>query len=206
MAKLRYFKRHRMELPLWRGNPPRVPPDTPSCLRPPHTPLAAPELPEGFRWLAWDDSLLALHAEVKFQSFHQHEDSLVFASLATRTGCRDLMTAIRFRVGFCAEATWLVAGPDGAVGTIQGLLDENGYGGIQNLGVVPEYRGRGLGRALLLKALAGFASVGVPRAFLEVTATNLPAVRMYRAVGFRSYKTLYRGVEVPQADAVGVGL
>lgn len=187
MQKLKYFKRHRMELPL----------------RPPHP---DPELPDGFRWLAWDDALLALHAEVKFQSFHRHEDALVFASLATRTGCRDLMTAIRFRVGFCPEATWLLAGPDGAVGTIQGLLDENGFGGIQNLGVVSECRGRGLGRALLLKALAGFASVGVPRAFLEVTATNLPAVRMYRSVGFRAYKTLYRGVEVPQADTVGVGL
>ena len=33
---------------------------------------------------------------------------------------------------------------------------------------------------------------------LEVTARNEPAVRMYRNVGFRSYKTLYRGVEVPE--------
>lgn len=185
--KVRYFKRHRMELPL----------------KPPH---AEPELPAGFRWLAWDDSLLALHAEVKYASFHQHEDALVFPSLGTRSGCHDLMNAIRYRPNFCPEATWLVAGPDGAVGTIQGLLDENGFGGIQNLGVVPEYRGHGLGRALLLKALAGFASVGVRRAFLEVTATNEPAVRMYRSVGFRAYKTLYRAVEVPLADAIGVGL
>ena len=64
----------------------------------------------------------------------------------------------------------------------------------------------GLGRALLLRALAGFVSVGVPRAFLEVTATNAPAVRMYRSVGFRAFKTLYRGVELPAANAVSVGL
>lgn len=187
MPNVKYFKRHRMELPL----------------RPPH---ALAVLPDGFRWVAWDDKLIDLHSEVKFQSFHQHEDALVFPSLATRAGCRDLMAAIRWRPNFCPAATWLVAGPDGAVGTIQGLLDESGYGGIQNLGVVPECRGLGLGRALLLKALAGFASVGVPRAFLEVTATNGSAVRMYRAAGFRAYKTLYRAVELPDPDPVGAGL
>ncbi len=187
MPIIKYFKRHRMELPL----------------RPPH---ATADLPAGFRWVAWDDALMALHAEVKYQSFHQHEDALVFASLATRAGCRDLMAAIRWRPNFCPAATWLVTRPDGAVGTIQGLLDKNGYGGIQNLGVVPACRGLGLGRALLMKALAGFASVGVPRAFLEVTATNDPAVRMYRSVGFRAYKTLYRAVELPHPDTVGAGL
>ncbi len=187
MQKVKYFKRYRMELPLRHA-------------------LAPAELPEGYRWLVWDDSLLALHAEVKFLSFQQHADALVFPSLGTRTGCHDLMAAIRYRDNFCPQATWLIAGPDGAVATVQGLLDDNGHGGIQNLGVVPECRGLGLGRAILLKALAGFASVGVPRAFLEVTATNDPAVRLYRSMGFRATKTLYRGVELRHADAVGVGL
>jgi ribosomal protein S18 acetylase RimI-like enzyme len=197
MPKVKYFKRYRMELALGQGNAARVAPADP---RP------DADLPAGFGWLAWDDARIGLHADVKYRSFHQHEDALVFPSLSSRAGCHDLMAAIRFRPNFCAEATWLVAGPDGAVGTIQGLLDDNGYGGIQNLGVVPECRGLGLGRALLLKALAGFASVGVPRAFLEVTASNEPAVRMYRSVGFRAYKTLYRGVELLQLDTAYVGL
>ena len=55
------------------------------------------------------------------------------------------------------------------------------FGGVQNLGVVPEYRGLGIGRALLLKALDGFALMGARRAFLEVTASNESAVRMYRS-------------------------
>jgi hypothetical protein len=187
MPKVKYFKRHRMELVLRHA-------------------LPAPELPAGFRWMAWADDLLPLHAEVKYLSFHQEMDSIIFPSLGTRAGCHDLMNTIRFRTNFCPQATWLVAGPDGCVGTIQGLLDDSGYGGIQNLGVIPECRGLGLGLALLLQALAGFTALGVPRAFLEVTATNEPAVRMYRAVGFRAYKTLYRAVELPQPDAVGVGL
>ena len=172
----------------------------------PLPPVPPAELPAGYRWLAWEDGLLALHAEVKFLSFHRHPDALVFPSLGTRTGCHDLMAAIRYRPNFCPQATWLVAGPDGCVGTIQGLLDGSGHGGIQNLGVVPECRGLGLGRALLMRALAGFASVGVPRAFLEVTANNDPAVRLYRAAGFRAHKTLYRAVYLPHPDTVGAGL
>jgi ribosomal protein S18 acetylase RimI-like enzyme len=195
MRKLTYFKRYRMELDL-------------------RHPRSAAALPPGFWWLPWHDSLLDVHAEVKYLSFHQDLDSVVFPSLGYPAGCRELMTAIRSRPGFCPGATWLVvcsmaaadAPAGGCVGTVQGLLDGQGYGAIQNLGVLPEYRGRGLGRALLLKALAGFAATGVGRAFLEVTARNEAAVRMYRDVGFRNHKTLYRGVEVPEPVGVGAAL
>lgn len=183
MRKLKYFKRHRMELPL-------------------PEPLAEVPLPPGYRWMPWDDSLLALHAEVKFLSFQHHDDAIIFPALGSRAGCHELMHAIRHRDNFCPEATWLVVGPEGGVGTIQGLIDSNGFGGIQNLGVIPECRGLGIGKALLVKALAGFARRGVPRAFLEVTASNEPAVRMYRAMGFRAYKTFYRSVELPTESVV----
>jgi hypothetical protein len=146
-------------------------------------------------------------------------DSRVFPSLSTLPGCRDLMMAIATRPGFCPGATWLVAGKsphrdkkdfvgqagvplgltnDICVATVQGLLDSERYGGIQNLGVVPEYRGLGIGLALLLKSLDGFAAAGARRAFLEVTAKNELAVRLYRRLGFRSYKTIYREVEVEE--------
>ncbi len=85
---------------------------------------------------------------------------------------------------------------DICVATVQGLIDNQRYGGIQNLGVLPEYRGLGIGWAILLKALDGFSAAGARRAFLEVTAKNELAVRMYRRLGFRSCKTIYRELEV----------
>ncbi|HSQ55847.1 MAG TPA: GNAT family N-acetyltransferase, partial [Gemmata sp.] len=150
MTKLRYFKRYRMELDL----------------RLPHP---QSELPRGFYWQPWSPDLLEAHAQVKFQCFEGELDAEVFPSLSTRQGCRELMTAIVVRPGFVPGATWLIAGPDGLVATVQGLLDSNHYGAIQNLGVLAAYRGMGLGRALLLKALEGFSAAGSPRAFLEVT-------------------------------------
>jgi len=187
MPTITYYKRFRMELDLSAAPPP------------------AP-LPAGFYWLPWHDDLLDAHAEVKFHCFHQELDSAVFPNLGHLGGCRDLMAVIRGRSGFCPQATWLAAGPEGCVGTVQGVLDERGHGGIQNLGVLTEYRGHGLGRALLLQALAGFRAAGVRRGFLEVTAKNEPAVRMYRALGFRCTKTIYRGVEVSDPVPLGLGL
>jgi ribosomal protein S18 acetylase RimI-like enzyme len=192
MRKVTYFKRYRMELDL-------------------RLPLPPAELPRGFHWISWTAERLELHAQVKFRCFRGETDTLVFPSLGDLTGCRDLMAAIASRPGFCPAATWLVGSGEQLVGTVQGLLDRE-FGGIQNLGVLPDYRGMGVGRALLLKALAGFAGAGAKRAFLEVTAKNDSAVRMYRQLGFRCHKTIYREVEVrpdapePVASFVGVGL
>ena len=47
-----------------------------------------------------------------------------------------------------------------------------------------------------MKALDGFATHGRRRAFLEVTAQNTTAIRIYRGIGFRSRKTIYREVIV----------
>ena len=193
MPKPTYFKRYRMELDLRLPRPRAV-------------------LPAGFEWVPWSAGLLECHAQVKFRCFAGETDAIVFPSLSHLSGCRDLMSAIATRPGFCPASTWLVSDGVEMVGTVQGLIDSGYFGGIQNLGVVQECRGLRLGPALLLKALDGFSAAGARRAFLEVTARNEPAVRMYRRLGFRCYKTIYREVTVPEEepslapDPVGVGL
>ncbi len=156
--------------------------------------LPAP-LPDPFFWVPWDEAVLAQHAEVKYQSFCGEIDAAVFPCLGDRHGCLRLMREIRRKPGFLAGATWLIACPEGYVGTIQGVMDYGPIGAIQNVGVLPSYRGKGLGRALVHRALAGFYQAGLPRAYLEVTAENQNAVRLYRALGFRRAKTLYKAVD-----------
>jgi ribosomal protein S18 acetylase RimI-like enzyme len=172
-----YFKRYRMEL------------DLVAPLRP------VPALPDGFAWAPWESRLLDTHADVKHQCFRNEMDGIVFPNLSNRAGCQRLMREIVSRPGFRPESTWLIAHGDSHVGTVQGVADRVGTGSIQNLGVVPSYRSRGLGLALLLQALHGFRRTGLAKASLEVTAQNETAVRMYRQVGFRFRKTLYKLVE-----------
>lgn len=81
-------------------------------------------------------------------------------------------------------------------GTIQGIRDISGVGAIQNFGVTPEHRGRGLGTQLMAASLAGFASAGIRRVYLEVTAQNEAAIRLYRRLGFVRVRTIYKAVEL----------
>jgi ribosomal protein S18 acetylase RimI-like enzyme len=64
------------------------------------------------------------------------------------------------------------------------------------VGVIPEHRGQGLGTVLLFQALRGFKQAGLRRAFLEVTAQNTGAVRLYERLGFKTTKTVYKAAEV----------
>lgn len=157
---------------------------------------AAHDLPEGYYWREWSDGLIDLHAEVKYLSFRNELDSQVFPILGDRFGCQRLMREIRGKPGFLAMATWLIGCEQGFCATIQGIVDRTGYGFIQNVAVLPGYRGKGLGKALVTKSLAGFQSFGLRRAFLEVTADNPSAVMLYYKLGFQKARTSYRAVTI----------
>lgn len=182
---VQYFKRFRMEFDLTRTS----------------LPLAL--LPDGYHWIEWDAADVDRHALVKLRSFRDEVDAEVFSSLADFHGCQRLMRDICHTGGFLGVATWMIAhsGDDNLpsdCGTIQGLSQSAQSASIQNVGVVPEHRGRGLGRALVRKSLEGFALAGHKRALLEVTACNHSAIGLYRSLGFQVVKTMYRSAPVEE--------
>jgi ribosomal protein S18 acetylase RimI-like enzyme len=71
---------------------------------------------------------------------------------------------------------------------------------IQNLAVVAECRGLGVGRGLLEACLQGFRDAGLVTAQLEVSARNAPAVRLYESAGFRVRKTFYRETQADYTE------
>ena len=177
-----YFKRYRMEITLAGRD-----------LTPPRTPL-------GYRFAPWEPDLLDAFAEAKYASFRSELDANVFPCLGEMDGCRRLMREIVRKPGFIAGTTWLLSyGLDARrlehCGTVQGIRDPNGLGSIQNLGIAPEHRNAGLGTNLLFHALQGFRQAGIRRVYLEVTAQNDGALRLYRRLGFVTIKTVYKAVE-----------
>ncbi len=157
--------------------------------------LDEPELPDGYRWQAWSPELLDRHAAAKFRGFSEEPDARVFQSLREARECRQLMEYIVTSMHFLPRTTWLLVAPDRSdCGTIQGLETIGEWGAIQNVGVVSEHRGRGLGRALVRKALIGFQSSSIRRVSLEVTTVNARAIGLYESLGFVRTKTLFRDV------------
>jgi len=179
---LMYFKRYRMEITLAGRD------------------LVPPPAPEGYRFEPWHSALLEAFAEAKYLSFRSEIDSNVFPCLGDMDGCLRLMREIVRKPGFLPETTWLLTFGRGKrlpqpCGTVQGIRDVSGLGAIQNLGIAPEHRNGGLGTNLLIHALRGFRQAGIGRVYLEVTAQNEGALRLYRRFGFVTVKTVYKAVE-----------
>ncbi len=180
---LAYFKRYRMEIGLAGRD------------------FTPPPAPEGYRFSPWHPSRLEAFAQAKYLSFRGEIDANVFPCLGDLAGCRRLMSEISRKPGFLAEATWLVehvSAQDGATeycGTIQGIRDSGGMGAIQNVGITPVHRNHGLGTALIYRAMQGFQRAGLSRIYLEVTAENVAAIRLYRRLGFVTAKTVFKAVE-----------
>lgn len=66
------------------------------------------------------------------------------------------------------------------------------------IGVLPELRGRGLGRALLTHLLAHTRAAGGRRVILEVASRNAAARRLYESAGFSVFnvrRAYYRSGE-----------
>jgi hypothetical protein len=162
------------------------------------------DLPAGYRFVAWSEDLLDVHARTKHRAFRDEIDAVVFPCLGDLDGCRRLMREIRRKPGFLPAATWLIVRGDGLAtlqwcGTIQGVVDAAGVGMIQNVGVVPGHRGHGLGSCLVAQAVAGFRRSGIGVSALEVTAENCRAVRLYQRLGFRRTRTVYKVVQAAES-------
>ena len=64
------------------------------------------------------------------------------------------------------------------------LQVSSGIGGIYGLGVLPENRGKGYGRAILLKAVEKLKAVKAEQIMLQVAAENEKALSLYKSCGF----------------------
>lgn len=103
-------------------------------------------------------------------------------------------------VNVCAR--YLVAEENGRIAGFAGawiVLDE---AHVTNIAVLPEYRKRGIGKALTESLMQYAANLGVVYATLEVRRSNEAAKRMYRAAGFEYVGVRKRYYEDNGEDAL----
>jgi ribosomal-protein-alanine N-acetyltransferase len=73
---------------------------------------------------------------------------------------------------------------------------------LENIAVLPEFRCRGVGRQLLAALLTHARALGAERIFLEVRASNQPAIRFYNLSGFQQLASRRDYYRDPDEDAL----
>lgn len=86
-----------------------------------------------------------------------------------------------------------------AYSIIYSTLDQ---GDLANIAVDPEYRRWGLGSKLLAYTVKNAAKNGVNELFLEVRASNAPAIGLYEKNGFIKIGTRRNYYKHPKEDAI----
>jgi len=64
-------------------------------------------------------------------------------------------------------------------------------GHVVSVAVLPEYRHKGIGKALVEEAISGMRLHNAKQCFLEVRITNEPAVNLYKKLGFDATRTVH---------------
>jgi len=152
-----------------------------------------PILPVGYSWFPWNNLQTNAYARIIHLAFEGDVDGQIFPTYRHFAACEHLVSATVSSRVFAREASWLVGRVSGEssapcieyAGAIQCVTGRRFCGEIQNVGVLPEFRGLNLGRALALQALRGFRRMGRHKISLEVTSENLVALRLYLSLGFK---------------------
>jgi mycothiol synthase len=146
-----------------------------------------PELPAGVVIRAFDGDRedTAAYVDLMNTSFHAHPTPISW------TG--EQVDRAHAMPGFDPEGIALLARadhPSSLVGFARTRVEEDDagrrFGEVALVGVLPEWQGLGLGRALMRWSIARFRSLGLDEAELLVVAANDRALSLYRAEGFRT--------------------
>jgi len=151
--------------------------------------------PKGIVWKRWTAWRRRKFARTIARTYEGSLDCPAMAGLRT---AQDALATHRATGVFRAGA-WHLALEGGAghgtsrirareaVGVV--LASEvEGRGDLGYLGVVPEARGRGVGRALVAQAIRDTARMGLPALTVAVDTQNGPAWRLYAGAGFKEVR------------------
>lgn len=96
----------------------------------------------------------------------------------------------------------LAATVDGAVAGYVGFLGVLDELEITNVATHPDYRRRGVGRALVAALLDYARANGFRRVTLEVRVSNAPAIALYKSLGFTPCGTRKNFYSNPREDGI----
>jgi mycothiol synthase len=151
-------------------------------------PVLPVNFPEGITLLTWSVNT----AGQFFQAYHNSfRDRPGFPNPSAGEWIQDNLES----EGFRPDLSWLACFSGEPAGFLTADVSY-GLGWISQVGVTPAWRGRGLARALMVKALNGFKAAGFKQAALHVNVNNSAAINLYSHLGFTYHLTRARYVKI----------
>lgn len=100
------------------------------------------------------------------------------------------------------DTLFLVAEENDSICGYGGVVMAADEGDITNVAVAKQCRNQGIGRMLIAELIHRTEEVGVSRLFLEVRASNQPAIHLYQKMGFEQNGKRKNYYESPVEDAL----
>jgi len=111
------------------------------------------------------------------------------------TACQLLIAELPRLLAAFPQAVWIAEEDSRVVGFVAGQIDNRGggdYGVINDLCILPECRGFGIGRALVNAVSGAFVARGVGLVFLESGLQNHTAHEFFTRLGFAPISMVFR--------------
>lgn len=148
--------------------------------------LPEPIVPSAYELIPWSDDHVESVVQLIYDANAGTVDQFVYPEMKTLEGTSRMVQAVRggATASFDEEASPIVLydrAPCGALLFTRPAADE---GFIAEMAVAKAHQRKGLGKALLTQALLTAQGQGVKLVKLGVTRENIPAVNLYRQLGF----------------------
>ena len=170
-------------------------------------PLPEPSCQAGERFLPAARSDRARLAALHQRAYHERFDRFLFLEVLDERedALRGVGEILDGRWGeFTSAGSWMCERDGRLIGAILSVHSPAGAL-IADVMVDPEFQGGGVGRRLLTTTLRSLRAAGERRIYLNVTAGNEPALRLYRRLGFvlslGPTRDWYNALKIPVAPS-----
>jgi len=142
--------------------------------------------------IQWDSIKLPLAAGVVLRSYREEADAQICEDYCSAAGCESYLRSLIENPGcgsFLREASFMGLNEEGVpCGFIISSRIASCAGMIPQIAIDPAHQGRGVGDALMKRALASMQASGIRSVGLTVTKKNRRAYEWYQRLGFRLRK------------------
>jgi len=143
-------------------------------------------LPPGYELNAWEDHYLERVAQLLQDANRDTLDAHIYPQFRTFEETHLMVQAVRDGGAgpFVEELSGIVLHGGTLCGVIMLIRPEPDQSFVVVVAIAPAHQGKGVGRALLTRALASAWEAGIRTVDLTVTEENRPAVALYQRLGF----------------------